>query len=643
MAIALYFTRVVIIGLAIGVCFVRLRLFKKMSLNQTLLIGIASTPMLVSLFDYLLGFILVGAWSLLFYLLPIVFSIIIVAANKNYKLLAKACSEAKKYINEYGEGKESGRIGSRVRDVAYLAALLIFIGTYGVQSVFLIERPVLDPDRAHYELEARYFLEDKDSLAVDNYRDEKYGSSLEDDHGDLWVICLADAYIATDVAGSEETLICVNSSLLWTYFCFLLLLFLTASFTSKTYRAGIAAILLFNIYHSTMDIIFGTRDAFRFVGLLLLLLYAINQYEDISSGRAKWYEYAFMALFCYLSMEGHEGNVYLMLGMFLVFALILLFMRTKFKDLVICGFSVLAGTLLGIKETITLFLTTGNLQSSTLLPFHDTPVIDQIAELNAGRADIEAIWASYSIPVRLMMLLGVIGLVSMLVYSIWKRKRTTLIITLLICGLLLPMTGAMDWIGYDVSLWFFEQMRYRMTFLMLLAISGAWVLTRSIKSRHILAIFARIPFAAAFIAVMFFFLQVEQLRMVDYGELYLDYCIKRGAYYEDIADRAARATHGSVFTQDQALLFYLHGNPKLLYHINAEDLIQAKTEEEIKAAIEKLNIGAIVLPPNGLSYHDYALLPFWEYIISDESFGQIDMKWIDREVIIFYQEGTREV
>ena len=72
-----------------------------------------------------------------------------------------------------------------------------------------------------------------------------------------------------------------------------------------------------------------------------------------------------------------------------------------------------------------------------------------------------------------------------------------------------------------------------------------------------------------------------------------------------------------------------------MYHMYTEDLIQAKTNAEIETALDKLNVGAILLPENGLDYHDYSLLPFWDYINENENFSQIKNE--ETGYVIFYR------
>lgn len=691
LAMILYMVRMVLIGTAVGVFFIRKALFCKMRDSQLVALGIASTPMMVSLADYLLGFVFIGWSSWFYYFALVVVSVVWMLFHHNYKVALSVFSEIRQYVvkmikkagnwifldliiafgivflesllyNNSCSFKEflptvflPLNMSGKAMGIVFLAVIVASFVCVGIQmykdgslrtnvllSAFIMlvgcgiflgmsynARPDSDSDRAHYQLDARYFCEDKNSWEIDNYTDEKYGSSLRDDHGPLWIVNLADAQMLADAVGLDDPVRIVNFAIFWTYCCFYVLLFFAASFISGKYSAGVMSLLLFNLYQYEVVMIFGSRDAFHFVGLLLLYLYVSNIIIEIMVGKARWHHYAFMALFCYLSMNGHEGNVYIMLGMFLVVAVILVLKRTRLKDLFLSGSAVLCGTLLGITKTISIYLETGRISSSSILSFHDTPVIQQIAEINAKRADWATIWATYSQSVLFMMVLGTIALILMIVVSAVEKDKNLLIYGIFIAGMLLPMTGIMDWMGYECSRWFAEQPRYRMYFLMLLAITGGWMLTRSWTAKPI-------RYLCCFAAVIVFglWLSAEDGRLSDYSKVYLTTCVTRIEAYKELADTVAVVTDGNIFTCNQVLLYYLHGTPKLLYHMYTEDLIQAKTDAEIEIALKKLNVGAILLPENGLDYHDYSLLPFWDYI--NKNFSQIKKE--ESGYVIFYCE-----
>lgn len=696
LAMILYMVRIGLVGTAVGVLFMRTALFCKMRNGQIMAVGIASTPMIVSLADYLLGLVFIGWSSWLYYLVPVVVSVVWMLFHDNYKVVLSAFSEIglcvvkvikkagnwilldlivalgfvflesllynlscsfREFLTTYVKpviqplnmlGIVAGIVFMTVIVVSFVYAIIrmrkvgnlrmnvllstfiILVGCGIFYGMSFNARPDIDTDRAHYQLDARYFCEDKNSWDIDNYTDEKYGSSLRDDHGPLWIMNLADAQVLADAVGLDDPVRVANFAIFWTYCCFYVILFLTTSFISRKYSAGMMSLLLFNLYRNEVSMVLGSRDAFRFVGLLLLYLYVSNILAEIIEGKVRWYHYAFMALFCYLSMNGHESNAYIMLGMFLVMAVILIVKKTRIKELLLSGSAVLCGTLLGISKTISIYLETGRISSSTILPFHDTPVIQQVAELNAKRADWATIWATYTRSVLFMMALGIIALFVMIAISVIKNDKNLLIYGILIAGMLLPMTGIMDWMGYECSRWFAEQSRYRMYFLMLFAITGGWMLTRSWISKLL-------QYICGFTAVITFglWLLAENDRISIYNKSYLTRCITNIETYRELADMVTSVTDGNVFTQNQVLLYYLHGTPKLLYHMYAEDLIQAKTDAEIEAALEKLNVGAILLPKNGLEYHDYSLLPFWDYINENENFSRIRSE--ETGYVIFYR------
>lgn len=408
-----------------------------------------------------------------------------------------------------------------------------------------------------------------------------------------------------------------------------------ASYGGGIYQAGVISLVLFHIYEHSLLMVAGSRDAFRFAALLLLIIFVINQVDNISTGKARWKEYIAMALFSYLSINGHAGNIYIMLGMFIALGIILIVMKTSVKHLIVCGLSVLLGVLLSTVKTISIYFRTGSIfNSSVRATFHDTPVEEQMALWAIERANKSAVWASYTWPVRFMMLLGGVGLVIMIIAAWRKRNKRELIFSLIISGMLLPMTGIMDWIGYKASLWFAVQIRYRMYFLMLFAITGAWLLTRKIRIK-IVGGGIRVCVCLAFA----FFLQTEVIRYTTINRAEVDVRINDRIGYIKMADIVASITDGDAFTRDQVLLLYLHGTPKLLYHPYTEELIQAKTNEEIENAMEKLNVGVILLPENGIDHHNYSLLPFWDYINNSDNFSKImpEEREDTSNKIIFYK------
>ncbi len=531
------------------------------------------------------------------------------------------------YYEQWSKNKEF------VFKQAFVVAVLSIVGSAVLAGGIYNAYPMIGSDWSHYELNARYFAASRNSWEIDDYKDERHGSSLRDDHGALWITELVDPRLVADTIGADNTLRISNFNLFWNYICFSIMLFLVAYCITGNAKAGIMAHLLFGLYRYDINFFLGqgSRDAFRFVGLLLLFLYAGTIFHVMVDNRAKWSHYAFMAFCCWLSMNGHTGNVFIMLGLFLCM-LILFLVKGNFKAAFLCGLSAFLGTLIGIAKTISIYIETHELTSSMLLPFHGTQVIEMAQQLDIRFNTWEIIWGTYRLPELFLMGLGIVGLLVMLSEAKREKNQEILVWGLLALGMLLPLSGAMDWIGYDCSRRFFGQLRYRMYFFMLFSITGGFFLNHSWKDS-----FVKIVSVILSVVVMVTWGYVEIYKYRMFNIRSTAHSQKLVNQYNCIADKIESISEGDAFVQRQPLLYYLHGTPKLLFHIYSEPLIQAKTYKEIDEAIDVLNVGAIVLPASGCEdYIDYSLLPFWEYIqeeficYSSENFGKY---------VIFFNPG----
>lgn len=707
-AIILFSLRMIIIGAAVGALYLKFNLFCKMKPGHTILIGFASAPFFASLADYLLGFIFIGWNSIFYYIVPLIFALFYLLWKRNYKTvvlsisdilergkdvahsagkwiyfdLALAVAVTLAYVFFFNAGASLNNIISSLLNsdttvkkifIIILVSLIIFFIALIVRKIYLCGKlktnfyafltflligytiafgalfngvPNINSDRAHYMINARYFVEDKNSFELDNYSDQKYGSTQRDDHGPLWTMYLADADINTDMFGFKSLSRLQNFASFWILCCFFIFLFLSAFFVSKRYAAGIISIYILLLYKYFLSLMTfnGSRDAFRCAGLLLLLLFVLNFIPEIiknKQGRrtVMYGQYVFMFIFCYFCINGHQGNVYIMTCMFLIALIILVFNKTNIKSILLCVLTASAGTLLGALKTFAIYSETGRISSSTIVPFHDTPVVEQVTEVNANRGDLRKIIASYSFEQIFLICLGAIALLVIIVYAIKKKDKNLLIAGMIILGMLLPLTGIMNWTGYNFPLWFFEQLRYRIYFLTLFALTGAWLITRLWRHKYINVAF-NVLIGVVF--VMSLFVQIERYENLRVpqgcGKYYLDYLSSKIDNYKSLAAKTSALTEANVFTHNEVLAYYIQENPKLLYHIYTEELIQAKTEAEIEKAMEKLNVGAILLPSTGKDYIDYSLLPFWKYINENENFIKIpDEK---SGYVIFYRNNV---
>ena len=673
LAIAFFAIRIIIIGIATGILLERFNVFTKLSTNANLLVGIAFSPMIVGFIDYLLGLVFVGWWKEFFVFIPMTIAIGLCMFFVSRTMISKVVCDCGVYF--YGALKilfedrlfvilfvscmglfigaffaKGGMFFSFIKLV--IAIVLVCIGkkilwddTYQklcgflltlfiiavssscVMAFFMNERPIFDSDRSHYELNASYFVSDRNSWEIDNYSDEKYGSSLRDDHGPLWTVYLADAKLVANVMKVEDEVRITNYATFWMYVCFLVLLFYVSSYIAKNKYAGIVSILLFHVYVFDILMPLGSRDAFRFVGLLLLFLFICNEYCNIRCDAIKSYRYIFLMLFSFFAMNGHAGNAYILLGLFVVMLMMLIYYNGISKHTMLFFSATLSGMLLGSLKTILIYLDTGRLSSSTMLAFYGTPVIDQIAAINAKRGDWTFIMGTYDFSLVFVLIIGIVALIIMFKEALYSQDHILLLYFMMFFGMLLPLTGVMDFLGYECSRWFIAQGRYRMYFIMLLAIAGSWLLTR----RYIGNLMNPL-IACVLIAVGCLCLNAEYSRYSLYNINRLNTDISIVKDYKKVANLLAiDEFKGDIFTNDQVLLYHLARNkslrqPKLLYHIYAKDLIQAKTDIEIEEAISNLNIGIIILPQNGVGYHDYSLLPFWKYINESREVSELNLQ-----------------
>lgn len=699
--IAAYFVWILLLGTATGVLYLRWNLFGKMSPSATMLVGLASTPVVVCLPNYIMNVIRPGGSAWFFVLFPAATAAAWLLFGKNFRYAADAYKEMWLYVKNqikdlgmwilldilivqdilvffiyrFNVRSNWSRIINQTKYAIGIYGIYVVIGILVVSSVLLgiamlknkqvrkhfcivmlfttigcnlflgcalNRRPMMDSDRSHYELEARYYAKDRNARIIDNYSAPRYGTSLEDDHGPLWVVYLAQPRIFTKLFKAGDPLRAINFSTFWAYICFYILLFVSAWFVCKTKAAGIVAWCLFDFYRYTGLMLQGTRDAFRFIGLLLLLLYICNIFSDIVKNKTNWRHFLAIFVFSYLAINGHEGNVYQMFGMFVLAGAALLFCRAPFKQLAACVAAAFAGTVLGVMKTIRLYMSTGELATTSYAVFEGTPVVQQMEGVFRERFAWSKIAESYTYPVLFMIAFGIVALLTMFVVAYRKKDKELALGGLLIAGMLLPLTGIMDAGQYPCALRLIEQLRYRMYFLMLFAVTGAWLLTYAWKNRSV-------RYLTTLIMIICFItgLGTTLDRYFVYSKKHVNTCVSTEKFFRELGKTAKQAADGDVFTFNQIILYYsMTDNAKLLYHKYTKSLIQAKTDEEIKAAIEKLNVGTVILPNDGCDYHDYSLLPFWKYINDEKNFGKITF---DRPVnkrknyVIFYNKQKAKI
>lgn len=627
-----YTLRSLLIASALGIAFLRSGLFTPLNKPAVFLLGASAAPVALAACGYVLGLVFPGAPMWLFSLLPVVISLVFLGYKHAYRMIPEGLGAVRDWFNGFSarllDQRKKGR--SEAIFCLFLALFVLHIAARSLYTVnTALQQDMFENDRSHYEVQARYFLEDRSSLGIDRYTGDKYGTVLMDDHGGFWPVFIADAFMLAPNEPAFWANPAVDTAYVSTFYYMLLAIAAVAAAVTGQVAGSLLSVLLVFLYrYIGHHPLFGSRDGFRFISLLLLvaLVYAYAMriaYESRQTPvRFRWYHGLALAIACYAAMQGHTGNVYIMLGLFIAFGVFLLVKRVSWKTILPFAAFVLGGTLLGMAKTMRVYLVYGDIRSTTTAAFAGTPVVAQIDAINAERADMETIWGSYGFGEFVLLFLGACALaffVGVLLYRLWKKQplfvagdmvSRGILLGILVLGMLLPLSGLFDIFGYKVSIWFLEQRRYRIYLFILSAIIAGTGLCYLATLRNL---WAR---SLAWILALFVCSFAGFLMLTDYGWRKADVAIsvnRNASFLRDTAvTAAALAGDGNVFVNEQILCYYFDRPAKLLLQMNARPLLIAQTDEEIEAALAALNARVFVF--DWLEYHDFSLLPFYEYL-----------------------------
>lgn len=482
---------------------------------------------------------------------------------------------------------------------------------------------LFEHDRSHYELQARYFAEERDSISIDNYYDERYGTVFRDDHGPLWPVYIGDARMASLEKDDYFNPFTIDLAYYLATACCFGMMLLTTCILIGCRIEGMLALLIMCMYRYAWHFhILGSRDSFRIIGILMLSLYVLEICIRIFKRKGphekclKKYEYFVIIFFCFLCMQGHGGNTYIMLGLFFAFGCMAVIKGMCLKELIGMSVSVLAGTILGMVKSITIYLETGKLSSSTIQVFEGTQVAENYRNLRKTSFAWAAVPDTYTYSDLLIIGIGLFGMFFFLkcLFKKWRRKEREVsnieIFSLLTVGMLLPLTGLLNFLGYNASLSFILQLRYRLYFLMLFSIIGACLCEKVRKNKRWAELFG--------IVILISTLSLSNtLRYYLVRSAWLNNSVTN-SYRQFAADMERFSEDGNIYVVDEEFAYYFYKNPKLLYAPVAREVIVAQTEEEIKNAIKNLDIKVIAFNPPDTWAYDYQLIPFYEYL-QDES------------------------
>lgn len=622
----LYVVRFVICSAAIGVLFIKLNVFTNYSRNCVFGIGCCSTPFFIALFDYMCGLFIPGVPVFVLVIFPLLLAIIFVMVPVHREMICGVMSDCKKgFMAEFkGEKHLEIPLVKRIYQYFVLLTACSLLVVLFVYFILISNRDLYESDRSHYELQARYFAETRESVSIDNYKDEKYGTVFMDDHGPLWSVYIADARMVSFGQDDYFNPLTIDIAYMILLICCLSMIVITTRILTNNIWSGLLALLIVGMYRYAFTFsIEGSRDSFRMIGILLLSLYVLEVCLRLEKQHKtpkrifKRKDCIVTILFCYFCMQGHEGNVYIMLGLFVVFGFISLGRNIRMQELINIAICVFIGTLLGALKTIYIYMETGNLSSDTTLVFEGTMAAEKYKQLVQRTWSWGSVLDTYKASDFLIIFLGVLGIGYCLYIFYHKRKnkiQTIEIYALLIIGMLMPLFGVMNFLGYDVALSFIYQLRYRLYFLILFSIIGAGVLNLLMEKNLVVC------GSAILVALLSFKSTLESYNTWDVATVnsitasYKEYAREIDNYAEE----------GSVYVMSQKFAYYFYdNNPKLLYAPCARQLVIARTNREVEDAIKEQNIKVIAFEPTDGVTYDFEQLPFYNYLQYNENVEQI--------------------
>ncbi len=217
----------------------------------------------------------------------------------------------------------------------------------------------------------------------------------------------------------------------------------------------------------------------------------------------------------------------------------------------------------------------------------------------------------------LLLIIGIIAIVIHLIrifdYDRNSNENVKIYATSLLMGALLPMTGIFNFLGYNVSLYFFAQPRYRIYFLVIFALLGGMLFSEMQPEKK--QFFA---WSARTMIVLILCLGIQNLNKY-YLRIPDEYRRKCVDFLKNTARIAeSYATDGDIFVGEQIVAAYFDNPPKILYDYYAKLILIANDDDEIEKALDELNIQIILFNTLSDTYH-YDALPFYQYLQTSEN------------------------
>lgn len=691
----IYIIRWIILMVASGCLIYNSRFFKEISRGNRFVIGAASTPLFIALYDYVLGLVWPGAPVFLFRYGILVISAIYLFIHKNYQIPASLFSNVIKKVKNYKQGVMCFDIiiflcagifavctvfAFFIRGIApaWMTALPIYSRAFNIgiaamfvtaflfyhlgannwtntfkgayKAVLVISSVIIficlsisalsgifttmpGWDESHYDMQARFFVEDRISWEIDYYTGDKEGAILPDDHGPLWEMIIADAdFFAYDTLNSGIVRLC--HSIIG--FLFYIAIFNYGYIIAGAGCGALSVVLTLFYRYAMSNTFYGSREGFRFLALYFFVAYMFSYTKAILQGDNRlaakesvkarvfdsvgWFIGAFVI--SYLGMNGHGSNVVIMFSMFLIFTVVALWKKIGFAEYILTGAATLVGVLLCLEKNIRRYFVQGQFTSSTTWAFRGTEAAELTKQASEERGDWGTILSSYTREEFLLIGLGIVSIVLVLAYCTFKVKKEAdgedfhkniLINTAISFGMLLPLMGVYDALGYKFSVWLVEQTRYRMYFLIVFAVMAASLITVLWKSGN--KLLQVISFVLCGLCCMISLKTTITNTQLPSNPWKASDSLTPTEYHIETSDDIIANYHttGNIFVSDQILGYFFRIPTKLGFTDYNHEILVAADKDEIEAAIDELNLETFVFSYQD-SYYHYDVQPFYDYL-----------------------------
>ena len=365
--------------------------------------------------------------------------------------------------------------------------LFVFVSFVGLAFKYM-QINTYGSDESHYLLEAKYYVDDRNSFEIDMYMGEKEGTYQIDDHGPLWTVLLADAMFFSN---NDDR----NPLVLKILFIILVASMIISLFNVTSiiidFRAGmIAMIVAFGYRYLIHFPLAGSRDGFRYISLFLLmaLLYEFVERcrccnSDISYGTQ---DFLITVFFTFLCINGHGGNAYFVVSLLLAAVMLILCVvfHQNYTDVKkVIGYSLRLsaaigiGIIAGLVKNIYIYLKYGSFRSYTSFAYRglsydnygeyiDVKSSNNICEkMNRLLMDYTYLEIVLLVIAILVFCFSVLYLLRVFCSGRIEDEYNevwSLLVSVVFFGcLMLPLSGMFNFIAGDVQKWFFVQLRYR--------------------------------------------------------------------------------------------------------------------------------------------------------------------------------------